>query len=50
MDHYHFRAALKAAPSTAPMTLQGPDAKAKWWQPYYDSKNILSSERTLLAG
>lgn len=50
VDHYHFRAAIKGATSTNPITLQGPDAAPpKWWRPYYDPKDIRFHERVLFA-
>jgi phosphatidylserine/phosphatidylglycerophosphate/cardiolipin synthase-like enzyme len=49
VDHYHFRAAMKSADASQPMCLQGPDAKDKWWQPYYDPKNIYFHERVLFS-
>ncbi|HEX8844355.1 MAG TPA: phospholipase D-like domain-containing protein [Pyrinomonadaceae bacterium] len=49
VDHYHFRATMKAATSSKPFCLQGPGAKQPWWQPYYDPKNILSTERVLFS-
>lgn len=49
VDHYHFRATMKAATSSAPLCLQGSDAKIKWWQPAYDPKNIICTERVLFS-
>ncbi len=49
VDHYHFRATMKAADASNPLCLQGPDAKDKWWQPYYDPKTIYYHERTLFS-
>jgi phosphatidylserine/phosphatidylglycerophosphate/cardiolipin synthase-like enzyme len=49
VDHYHFRAQMKAADASKPICLQGPDAKDKWWQPYYDPKNIFFQERVLFS-
>jgi phosphatidylserine/phosphatidylglycerophosphate/cardiolipin synthase-like enzyme len=49
VDHYHFRAQMKTADATTPICLQGPDAKDKWWQPYYDPKNIYFHERVLFS-
>jgi hypothetical protein len=49
VDHYHFRAQMKGADSTTPICLQGADAKDKWWQPYYDPKNIYFQERVLFS-
>jgi phosphatidylserine/phosphatidylglycerophosphate/cardiolipin synthase-like enzyme len=48
IDHYHFRAMMKSADESQPLCLQGPDDKgAKWWQPFYDPKNIYFQERVL---
>lgn len=49
VDHYHFRAALKQAASTGPMSLQGADGTPRWWEPYYDPKDILCRERIVFA-
>jgi hypothetical protein len=49
VDHYHFRSQMKGADTQAPISLQGPDAKVKWWQPYYDPKNIAFQERVLFS-
>ncbi|MDT4955429.1 MAG: hypothetical protein QOJ02_3567 [Acidobacteriota bacterium] len=49
VDHYHFRATMKTATASAPLCLQGSDAKVKWWQPAYDPKNIISTERVLFS-
>ncbi len=49
VDHYHFRAQMKTADASNPLCLQGPDAKDKWWQPYYDPKSIFYHERTLFS-
>ena len=49
VDHYHFRAQMKTADASSPLCLQGPDAKDKWWQPYYDPKSIFYHERTLFS-
>ncbi|HJU53095.1 MAG TPA: phospholipase D-like domain-containing protein [Pyrinomonadaceae bacterium] len=49
VDHYHFRATMKTADASNPLCLQGPDAKDKWWQPYYDPKTIFYHERTLFS-
>ena len=49
VDHYHFRAQMKTADASAPLCLQGPDAKDKWWQPYYDPETIFYHERTLFS-
>jgi phosphatidylserine/phosphatidylglycerophosphate/cardiolipin synthase-like enzyme len=49
VDHYHFRSQMKKASEQAPICLQGPDAKVKWWQPYYDPKNIAFQERVLFS-
>jgi phosphatidylserine/phosphatidylglycerophosphate/cardiolipin synthase-like enzyme len=49
VDHYHFRAQMKTANASSPLCLQGPDAKDKWWQPYYDPKSIFYHERTLFS-
>lgn len=49
VDHYHFRAQMKGAVAESPLCLQGPDAKDKWWQPYYDPKNIAFQERVLFS-
>ena len=49
VDHYHFRAQMKGADASKPICLQGPDAKNKWWQPYYDPKNIFFQERLLFS-
>ncbi|MDT4897285.1 MAG: hypothetical protein QOH25_2362 [Acidobacteriota bacterium] len=50
VDHYHFRANLKGATSSKPLSLQGSDAKVQWWQPAYDPKNIICTERVLFSG
>lgn len=47
VDHYHFRAQMQRSHDEKPMMLQGSDAKDKWWEPYYDPKNILCTERKL---
>lgn len=47
VDHYHFRASLSQADAAKPMVLQPADAKEQWWEPYYDAKNILQTERLL---
>jgi phosphatidylserine/phosphatidylglycerophosphate/cardiolipin synthase-like enzyme len=49
VDHYHFRAAIKGAKADAPFTLQGPEAKEKWWQPYYAPKDIRCHEREVFS-
>jgi phosphatidylserine/phosphatidylglycerophosphate/cardiolipin synthase-like enzyme len=49
VDHYHFRAQLKATAAAEPWTLQSNDAKEKWWEPYYDSKDIRCNERVLFS-
>ena len=49
VDHYHFRATMKAATSSNPLCLEGSDAKVKWWQPAYDPKNIVCLERVLFS-
>ncbi|HEX8889062.1 MAG TPA: phospholipase D-like domain-containing protein [Pyrinomonadaceae bacterium] len=49
VEHYHFRAQMKTATSTNPLCLEGADAKVKWWEPYYDSKNILCRQRMLFS-
>ena len=49
VDHYHFRAQMKSADDSKPLCLQGPDAKDKWWQPYYDPETIYYHERTLFS-
>jgi hypothetical protein len=49
VDHYHFRAQMKGADATTPICLQGPDAKVKWWQSYYDPKDIAFHERVLFS-
>jgi hypothetical protein len=49
VDHYHFRAAMQTATSAAPMTLQTGGAASKWWQPYYDPKDMHSRERLLFS-
>lgn len=49
VDHYHFRANMKAATASNPLCLQGNDAKVKWWQPAYDPKNIICKERVLFS-
>jgi phosphatidylserine/phosphatidylglycerophosphate/cardiolipin synthase-like enzyme len=49
VDHYHFRAQMKTADASAPLCLQGPDAKDKWWRPYYDPQTIYYHERTLFS-
>jgi phosphatidylserine/phosphatidylglycerophosphate/cardiolipin synthase-like enzyme len=49
VEHYHFRAQMKTATSLNPLCLQGADAKVKWWEPYYDSKNILCRQRELFS-
>lgn len=49
VDHYHFRSQMKGASEQVPISLQGPDAKVKWWQPYYDPKNIAFHERVLFS-
>jgi phosphatidylserine/phosphatidylglycerophosphate/cardiolipin synthase-like enzyme len=49
INHYNFRAEMNRSPSDKPMVLQTGDAKDKWWEPYYDQKNILFHERTLFS-
>jgi phosphatidylserine/phosphatidylglycerophosphate/cardiolipin synthase-like enzyme len=49
VDHYHFRAQMKTADAQTPLCLQGPDAKDKWWQPYYDPKTVFFHERVLFS-
>jgi hypothetical protein len=49
VDHYHFRANMKGATSSTPLSLKGSDAKVKWWQPAYDPKNIIAKERVLFS-
>jgi hypothetical protein len=49
IDHYHFRAAMQQAHDESPMTLQANDAKEKWWEPYYDTTDILYHERVLFS-
>jgi hypothetical protein len=49
VDHYRFRATMKAATSSNPLCLQGSDAKVPWWQPAYDPKNIVCQERVLFS-
>lgn len=46
VDHYHFRAAVKNATDSAPLSL----ATGNWWQPYYDDGNIKCHFRKVLAG
>ncbi len=46
VDHYHFRAVMKNATDTAPLTLSTGD----WWQPYYDPANLKSHACQVLAG
>lgn len=47
VDHYHFRAVMKDATQTKPLQLAPANARVKWWQPYYDQKNIKCRERLL---
>jgi PLD-like domain len=47
VDHYHFRAAMSKATKAEPLALKGNDRK--WWQAYYDPKNIKCTERLLFA-
>ncbi len=47
IDHYHFRAQLKVTAADQPWTLEGSDATKKWWEPFYDPKDIRCQERTL---
>lgn len=49
IDHFHFRVAMSTATTVTPLVLQGNDAVQKWWQPYYDPKNIKCTERSLFA-
>jgi phosphatidylserine/phosphatidylglycerophosphate/cardiolipin synthase-like enzyme len=50
LDHYHFRAKMKAATKDDPLTLQGPDDEGpRWWEGYYDKANIKFRERTVFA-
>lgn len=49
VDHYHFRAALKQTDVSKPWTLDKGEAKEKWWEPYYDPKNIGCHERILFS-
>jgi len=48
-DHFRFRDAMKDAHNDRPLTLQGPDGNPKWWQPYFDSKDVKSHDRKLFA-
>jgi phosphatidylserine/phosphatidylglycerophosphate/cardiolipin synthase-like enzyme len=49
VDHYHFRAMAHNTDDETPIYLEGPDAKTPWWEPFYDPKNILNTERLLFA-
>ncbi len=49
IDHYHFRVAMKGATKVKPLHLQTGEAKTKWWEPYYDKKNIKFYERLLFS-
>jgi phosphatidylserine/phosphatidylglycerophosphate/cardiolipin synthase-like enzyme len=49
IEHYHFRAQMQQSHDEKPMMLQASDAKDKWWEPYYDPKNILCTERLLFS-
>jgi hypothetical protein len=49
VDHYHFRAVMQTATSAAPLTLQTGAAANKWWQPYYDPKDIHCRDRLLFS-
>lgn len=49
IEHYHFRAQMQVSHDEKPMMLQSADAKDKWWEPYYDQKNILFTERVLFS-
>jgi phosphatidylserine/phosphatidylglycerophosphate/cardiolipin synthase-like enzyme len=49
VNHYHFRATMQQSSEDKPMVLQPGDAKDKWWEPYYDQKNILFHERVLFS-
>jgi phosphatidylserine/phosphatidylglycerophosphate/cardiolipin synthase-like enzyme len=49
INHYHFRATMQQASDDKPMVLQTSAAKDKWWEPYYDQKNILFHERVLFS-
>ncbi|HOX28039.1 MAG TPA: phospholipase D-like domain-containing protein [bacterium] len=47
-DHYHFRDAMKSATAKG-LSLTPPNAKKKWWRPYYDAENIKCRDRRLFA-
>ncbi len=49
INHYNFRAEMQRSHADKPMTLQTDDARDKWWEPYYDQKNILFHERVLFS-
>ena len=48
VDHYHFRMAMQQATRAQPLQLQTIEAPVKWWQPYYDNKNVKYHVRLLL--
>lgn len=48
VDHYSFRAKMKNATEAKPLTLQGPNAKKPWWNPYFDQSTLQYREREVL--
>lgn len=49
VDHYHFRMAMKQASAAKPLKLKSGGEKKKWWESYYDPKDIKCRERKLFS-
>jgi phosphatidylserine/phosphatidylglycerophosphate/cardiolipin synthase-like enzyme len=49
VDHYYFRAAVKAAANVQPLQLSACGGASKWWQRDYDPSNMRNVQRELLA-
>lgn len=49
VDHYYFRAAVKAAANVQPLQLSACGSGQKWWQRDYDPNNMRNVQRELFA-
>ncbi len=49
VDHYYFRAAVRAATKAQPLQLTACGGSPKWWQRDYDSGNMRNVQRELFA-
>jgi hypothetical protein len=47
VDHYHFRASVKAATTVRPLVLQGRAHPRPWWRPYYRAGDLKAVDRRL---